>query len=87
MFTILGYEFIGAKSYPEAIEVLKMGIELFPNSSRLYGELGEIYLLTGDKEKARQNYKLYLDNGPDSLNAKTIMQNFDIMYEQMRQQN
>ena len=87
VFTILGYEFIGTKSYPEAVAVLNMGLELFPKSSKLYGELGEIYLLTGDREKARQNYKLYLENGPDSLNAKTIIQNFDVMYDQMRQQN
>jgi SAM-dependent methyltransferase len=87
VFAILGYEFIGAKSYAEAIAVLNMGLELFPKSSKLYGEIGEIYLLTGDKEKARQNYKLYLENGADSLNAKTIMQNFDVMYDQMRNQN
>lgn len=86
VFTILGYEFIGSKSYPEAISVLKMGVELFPKSSKLYGEIGEIYLLTGEKEKARENYKLFLENGPDSLNAKNIMQNFDLMYEKMRQQ-
>jgi tetratricopeptide (TPR) repeat protein len=87
VFIIIGYEFIGEKSYPEAIAALKMGLELFPKSSKLYGELGEVYLLTGDRENARQNYKLYLENGPDSLNAKTIMQNFDIMYEQMRNKN
>lgn len=87
VFAILGYEFIGAKAYDEAVAVLNMGLELFPKSSKLYGELGEVYLLTGDKEKARHNYKRYLENGPDSLNAKAIMQNFDLLYEQMRQQN
>jgi SAM-dependent methyltransferase len=87
VFTILGNEFIGAKSYPEAVAVLNMGLELFPKSSKLYGELGEVYLITGDRDKARENYKLYLENGPDSLNAETIMQNFDVMYDQMRNQN
>lgn len=87
VFAILGYEFIGAKMYQEALVVLKMGTNLFPKSSRIYGEMGEIYLLTGDKEKARQSYKLYLDNGPDSLKADEIMKNFDVMYEQMRPGN
>lgn len=87
VFSILGNEFIGAKTYEEAIAVLNMGLELFPKSSKLYGELGEVYLITGDKEKARKNYKLYIENGPDSLNAKTLMQNFDVMYDQMRNQN
>jgi len=86
VFAILGYEFIGAKAYPEAIAILKMGVELFPKSSKLYGEIGEVYLLTGDKERARENYKFFLENGPDSLNTKDIMQNFDLMYEQMRKQ-
>jgi tetratricopeptide (TPR) repeat protein len=87
VFSNLAYEFIGEKSYPEAIAVLNMGIELFPKSSKLHGEMGEVYLLTGEKEKARHYYKLYLENGPDSLNAATIMQNFDAMYEQMSHQN
>lgn len=87
VFINVGYEFIGGKSYPEAIATLNMGIELFPGSSKLYGELGEVYLLIGDKEKAKYNYKLYLENGPDSLNARAIMQNFDVMFEQMRQKN
>jgi SAM-dependent methyltransferase len=86
-FANLGYEFIGAKSYPEAIAALKMGTELYPKSSKLYGEIGEVYLLTGDKEKARQSYRLFLENGPDSLNANEIMKNFDGMYEQMSRQN
>lgn len=83
VFAILGYEFIGSRSYPEAITVLNMGIELFPQSSKLYGEIGEVYLLTGEKEKARSYYKLYLEKGPDSLNTKTLIQNFDAIYEQM----
>lgn len=87
VFTILGYEFIGAKFYAEAVAVLNMGLEIYPKSSKLYGELGEVYLLTRDKEKARKNYQLYLENGPDSLNSKTLMQNFDMMYDQMRLQN
>jgi ubiquinone/menaquinone biosynthesis C-methylase UbiE len=83
IFTNLGYEFIGSRSYPKALAVLNMGVELYPKSSRLYGEIGEVYLLTGEKEKARRYYKLFLENGPDSLNTKNIMQNFDALWEQM----
>lgn len=86
LFTSLGNEFIGARSYPEALAALNMGVELFPKSSKLYGAIGEIYLMTGNKEKARTYYKLFLENGPDSLNAETIMQNFDAIYEQMQNQ-
>lgn len=87
MFAILGNEYIGARSYPEALAVLSMGIELYPESSQLYGTIGEVYLILGDRENARKNYKLFLENGPDSLNANTLMKDFDVMYEQMRQMN
>lgn len=87
VFTILGNEFIGAKTYPEALAVLNMGAELFPKSSKIYGTIGEVYLLVRDREKARVYYKLSLENGPDSLNARTIMQNFDAIYEQMSHQD
>jgi len=30
-----------------------MGIELYPGSALLYGEIGEAYLMYGDREKAR----------------------------------
>jgi ubiquinone/menaquinone biosynthesis C-methylase UbiE len=84
IFTNLGYEFIGSRSYPEAIAVINMGIELFPKSSKLHGELGEVYILTEEKEKARACYKLYLENNPDIPNGNELLQNFDIIYEEMR---
>ncbi len=34
--------------------------------------------------KPQTIYYLYLENGPDSLNASAIMQNFDLIYEQLR---
>jgi hypothetical protein len=63
-----------------------MGLELYPESTGLFGEIGEIYLLSGEKEKARSFYRLFIEHGPDSLNVDTMMQNFDAMYDQMRQQ-
>jgi tetratricopeptide (TPR) repeat protein len=87
VFTNLAYEFIGSYSYPEAIAVLNMGIELFPKSSKLYGELGEAYVQNGEKEKARACFKLYLENNPEISNAEDLMKNFDSLYEEMRPGN
>ncbi len=87
VFRNLGYEYIGSRSYPEAIAVLNMGTELFPKSSVLYGELGEAYALNGEKENARSCFKLYLQNNPEITNAEEMMKNFDIMYEEMRPRN
>ena len=63
-----------------------MGLELFPESTKLFGEIGEVYLLSGEKEKARKDYRLFIEHGPDSSNVDIIMKNFDAMYEQMRKQ-
>jgi ubiquinone/menaquinone biosynthesis C-methylase UbiE len=83
-FAIPGYEFIGSRSFPEAIAMLTMGAELFPKSSKLHGVLGEVYVLTGEKEKARACFKIYTENNPEITNAKEMMENFDTIYEAMR---
>ena len=85
-FVNLGSEFNGSRSFKEAIAVINMGLELFPESTKLFGEIGEVYLLSGEKEKARKYYRLFIEHGPDSSNVDMIMKNFDAMYEQMRQQ-
>lgn len=85
-FLNLGSEFLGSKSYKDAITVINMGLELYPKSPGLYGEIGEVYLLSGEKEKAKSSYRHFIENGPDSSNVDAIMQSFDAMYEQMRKQ-
>lgn len=85
-FLNLGAEFLGSRSYKDAILVLNMGLELYPESAGLYGELGEVYLISGEKEKARSSYRSFIEHGPNGSNVDAIMQNFDAMYEQMRKQ-
>lgn len=85
-FRNLGAEFLGSRSYKDAITVLNMGLQLYPQSATLYGEAGEVYLMSGDKEKARSSYRLFIEHGPDSSSVDAIMQNFDAMYGQMRKQ-
>ena len=83
VFRILGYEFIGSKSYPEAIAVLGMGIELYPQSSKLYGEIGEAYLMQGDKEKARSSYQRASEIDPDNFEAKYLLKDFDALFDEI----
>lgn len=79
-----GNEFIGAHNYPEAVAIMTMGISLYPKSSSLNGALGEVYVISGEKENARSAYRQFMINGPDSLSTDMMMQNFDNMYEMMR---
>ncbi len=83
VFRILGYEFIGSKSYAEAITVLGMGIELYPLSSKLYGEIGEAYLMQGDKEKARSSYQRASEIDPDNFEAKYLLKDFDALFDEI----
>jgi SAM-dependent methyltransferase len=82
-FRIIGSEFIGSRSYPEAAAVLEMGIGLYPASSKLLGELGEVYLMTGDKEKARSTYKRASEIDPQNFDPKFLDNGFDAMFDQL----
>ena len=69
----LGYWLLGKKRVKEAIEVFKMNIEDFPNSSNAYDSLGEAYMLNGDKEPSIRNYQRSLELNPDNKNALEML--------------
>ncbi len=61
----LGYELIRAKKFKEAIRILQLNVEAYPQSSNVYDSLGEAYMDDGDKVLAIANYERSLQ-----LNAK-----------------
>jgi tetratricopeptide (TPR) repeat protein len=67
-FNEIGYYLMNSGKIPEAIEIFKFNVELFPQSSNVYDSLGEAYMKSGDTEKAIKNYKKSLE-----LNPKTTM--------------
>jgi pimeloyl-ACP methyl ester carboxylesterase len=58
----------------KGIEVLKLNVNLYPESAVAYDVLGEAYLKTGNAELAVINYKKSLELNPDNKNAKTKME-------------
>jgi CubicO group peptidase (beta-lactamase class C family) len=62
----LGYQFLMAKRFKEAIEIFKLNVEAFPNSFNVYDSLGEAYMENGDKELAIQNYKKSVELNPNN---------------------
>lgn len=65
----LGYWMLGRKRIDEAIEVFKMNVEDYPDSSNVYDSLGEAYEMKGDKEQAIKNYKRSVELNPNNTNG------------------
>jgi tetratricopeptide (TPR) repeat protein len=73
----LGYQFLGMKKTQEAIEILKLNAEEYPNSSNVYDGLGEAYMNHGDRELAIRNYKKSLEIDPGNSNAVSMLKKLE----------
>jgi CubicO group peptidase (beta-lactamase class C family) len=67
---MMGYQYMYNKKYEQAIAILLLNTEFYPESSNCYDSLGEAYMNNGNKELAIQNYKKVLELDPESQNAK-----------------
>jgi hypothetical protein len=70
----LGYQFMKAKQYKEAIRIFQLNIEAFPKSSNVYDSLGEAYMDDGEKELAIANYQKSLQLNPKNRNAMLMLE-------------
>ena len=69
----LGYNLIGMKRVKDAIEVFKLNVEDYPQSSNAYDSLGEAYMIDGNKELAIKNYQRSVELDPKNTNgAETL---------------
>jgi tetratricopeptide (TPR) repeat protein len=64
-----GYTLMGMKRLPQAIEMFKLNVEAYPQSSNVYDSLGEAYMKHGDKELAIKNYEKSLELDPNNAGA------------------
>jgi CubicO group peptidase (beta-lactamase class C family) len=65
----LGYNFIRQGKLKEAIRVLQLNVEAYPNSSNVYDSLGEAYMRNGEKAPAIENYEKSLKLDPGNTGA------------------
>ncbi len=65
----LGYRLLSMRKVREAIEILKLNVEAYPQSANVYDSLGEAYIINGDKELAIRNYQRVVELTPQNTNA------------------
>ncbi|MEK6303135.1 MAG: serine hydrolase [Acidobacteriota bacterium] len=73
----LGYQLLQMKRVKDAIEILKLNVEMFPQGFNAYDSLGEAYMENGDKQLAIQNYKKSLELNPKNTGAAEKLKKLD----------
>ncbi len=69
----LGYQLIRANKFKEAILILQLNVEAFPQSSNVYDSLGEAYADDGNKPLAIANYQKSLQLNPRNSGAVKML--------------
>jgi len=68
-----GYVLLTSKKIPEAIEIFKLNVKLFPDSWNVYDSLGEAYAAAGDTKEAIENYEKSIQLNPKSDLGKATL--------------
>jgi hypothetical protein len=71
---VLGYQLLRANKFQEAIRILQLNVEAYPQSSNVYDSLGEAYMDAGDKPLAIANYRKSLELNPKNVGAVKMLQ-------------
>jgi tetratricopeptide (TPR) repeat protein len=69
----LGYKLLAMQKVGEAVEIFKLNVAAYPQSSNVYDSLGEAYMKAGDREQAIRNYRRSLELDPRNTNAVEML--------------
>ena len=69
-FNHFGYNLMREGKKEDALKILKLNTELYPDSYNTFDSYGECLLQYGDKENAIMAYKKSLELNPENKNAK-----------------
>jgi CubicO group peptidase (beta-lactamase class C family) len=70
---IAGYQMLRMGKVKEAIEVFKLNVEEFPQSSNVYDSLGEAYMTDGNTELAIKNYEKSVELDSTNVNGIEVL--------------
>ncbi len=73
----LGYQLLQLGKTKDAIVILQLNAEVYPNSANVYDSLGEAYMIDGNKELAANNYNKSLELNPKNDNARKMLENLN----------
>jgi tetratricopeptide (TPR) repeat protein len=83
-FISAGYRLMGLGRVEEAVLVLEIAVEHFPQAWNAWDSLGEAYRYVGDKELSVRSYERSLELNPDNENAFWALEKMDGRIEDMR---
>jgi len=69
----LGYQLLATKKFKEAIRILEINVEAYPQSSNAYDSLAEAYMDDGDRERAIKSYRKSLELNRANENAVKML--------------
>ncbi|WP_271768088.1 serine hydrolase [Aquimarina algiphila] len=69
----LGYDLLAEKKIIESIKIFKLAVSEFPDNSKLYNSLAEVYHTNKQYELALLNYKKSLELNPKNTNAEEMI--------------
>lgn len=70
---LLGYHLLWRQMIAEAVAILRLNAEAYPNSSNVYDSYGEVLLVAGDTARAIENYKRSLELNSGNANAVQVL--------------
>ena len=79
--TMYGYRHLWSNQLTDALEIFKLIVSQFPNSSNPYDSLGEAYLALGDSISSLKNYQKSLALNPNNFNAEDQIENIKNPYK------
>jgi len=72
-----GYELLFSDHRPEAIDVLELNAQLYPDSSNVYDSLGDAYAKAGKKDLAIENYRKAVEKDPNAAESKRKLEELE----------
>jgi tetratricopeptide (TPR) repeat protein len=76
-FNRIGYQLLNQERIADAIAVLKLNVDVFPQSANVYDSYAEALMKNGDIENAISSYKQSLALDPENDNAREMLRTLE----------